>query len=75
MGSVIRLDDFRCEWRQVISARDGEGGSSSIQVHVCDRTGEVEIIQFNDEGESIRTVLSKDDASLMLAAFALRKRG
>lgn len=68
MGNVISIDEYRSPWREVFSS-DGE--TTSIQLYMNSRTGEVEIVQTNDDGESIRTVLTSLDASLLRSALTL----
>lgn len=55
MSNVVRLFDTGEEWKQVFS-HDGE--YSTLQVYVNNISGELEVVQMNDEGEAIRTCLS-----------------
>lgn len=71
MADIIQLNSFRFPWRETLTV-DGE--SSTLQVYVNQRTGEVEIVQMNDEGESIRTTLDPDDAALLSAAVVLKAK-
>ena len=66
MGQLIRLSDHLANWKQVF-AHDGE--SATVQLYVNDLTGEVEIVQMNDEGESWRTCLSTTDSVAMVEAL------
>lgn len=59
MGKLIRLADHIYNWRQVY-AHDGE--QTTLQVYVNEGTGELEIVQMNDEGEAVRTCLSTVDS-------------
>lgn len=70
MGDVIKLDSFKQPWREVL-ALDSE--SSSLQVYVNDRTGDVEIVQMNDDGKAIRTQLSRADVALLYTALTTRE--
>ncbi len=67
MGELIKLDDFRYPWKEVMTL-DSE--SSTLQVYVNESTGEAEIVQMNDDGEAIRTQLTAVDAQLLAAALA-----
>lgn len=72
MGEVIQLDAFRYPWRELVTL---DGSASTLQVYVNTQTGEVEIVQMNDEGELMRTVIASDDAALLAAALFLKKAG
>lgn len=52
MGEVIRFSDYHYKWKQVF-ALDAEG--STLHVYVNEGTGEVEVVQMNDDNETIRT--------------------
>ena len=71
MGKVIRLDDFRFPWKEVMTV---DSDSTTLQVYVNERTGEAEVVQMNDEGEVIRTPLAPVDAQLLSAALGARQR-
>ena len=45
-------------WREAFSS---DGGSSTLQVYVNDTTGQCEVVQTNDEGEAIRTMVDTYD--------------
>ena len=66
MGQLIRLSDHFANWKQVFS-HDGE--NATVQVYVNDATGEVEIVQMNDEGESWRTCLSTVDSVALVESL------
>lgn len=59
MGEVIRFSDHLYKWKQVF-AIDAE--NATLQVYVNEGTGEVEVVQMNDDGKSIRTCLSTVDS-------------
>lgn len=70
-GNVVYLADRRDSgWRSVFAV-DGE--SSTMYVYVNDISGEVEVVQMNDEGEAIRTTLDATDSAMFKAALASRK--
>ena len=71
MGKLYHLDDYRFPYREVLSV---DRGSSSLQAFVNDRTGEVEVVQANAEGEAITTVLTADDLARMLSALSTPAR-
>lgn len=66
VGDVIRLEDYKYPWHEVLSV---DGPSSTLHVYVDDRTGDVEIVQMNDDGESIRTVLCSVDVDGLITAL------
>lgn len=70
MGKLIVLDQYRQPWRQILKV---DTADSTIQVHVNDSTGEVEFVQHNDEGEAIRTVISRSDFDALKAAIGPAK--
>lgn len=74
MGKVVRISDFINKWNEVF-VHDGE--HSTLQVYRNDGTGELEIVQMNNEGEAIRTCLSTVDSACLIEAIQLisRKRG
>lgn len=67
MGEVIRLDYARY-WRQVY-VHDGQ--SSVLEVYVNEATKEIEVVQLNDDNESIRTCLGNVDTAILLEALNL----
>ncbi len=71
MGKLYHLDDFRFPYREVLSVTRG---SSSLQAYVNDRTGELEVVQSNAEGEAITTLLTADDLTRMLSALSTPAR-
>jgi len=70
MGKVIRLDDYRYPWHEKMTF-DSE--NATLQVYVNEQTGESEVVQMNDDGEAIRSQLSKEDTQLLAAALVLKK--
>lgn len=70
MGELIVLDMYRQPWRMVLKVDTPE---STVQVYVNDSTGEVELVQHNDEGEAIRTVISRSDFDVLKAAIGSAK--
>lgn len=68
MGVVIKLSDYRFPWREILKI---DSTYSTMIVYVNDQTQETEIVQFNDDYESIRTQLSATDASLLAAALTM----
>lgn len=70
MGELIVLDMYRQPWRMVLKVDTHE---STIQVYKNDATGEVEFVQHNDEGEAIRTVISRSDFDVLKAAIGSAK--
>lgn len=67
MGTVIQLDKYRDDWHEAFTA---DGHSSTLRVYVNKHTGELEVVQMNDEGEAIRTVFNRSDTLSMLAAIS-----
>jgi len=65
MGEVINLDLFRAPWEEVISTDDCNGGPTTLQVYVNQNSGQVEIVQMNDDYEAIRTTLSRADVNFL----------
>lgn len=70
MGELIVLDLYRQPWRLVLKV---DGPESTIQVYANDSTGEVEFVQHNDEGEAIRTVISRASFEALKAAISPAK--
>lgn len=70
MGEVIKFDLYRTQWKEVISTDDCNGGPSTLQAYVDERTGQVEIVQMNDEYEAIRTTLSAADVRQLTEIFS-----
>ena len=74
MNNVVNLSDYTWNepWRETYS-HDGENGT--LQTYVNSKTGELEIVQMNDEGECYRSCLSRQDASDLLQSLetALKK--
>ena len=70
MGDLIVLDCYRQPWRLVLKVDTPE---STIQVYKNGSTGEVEFVQLNDEGEAIRTVISRSDFDRLTASIGSAK--
>lgn len=66
MGELIVLDDYRQQWRKALQVHTD---ASTLSLFVNDRTGEAEIVQINDEGESISTSISSDIVKLFRKAL------
>ena len=65
MGELIRLSDRIYPWKEVFKV---ETELTTLQVYMNTGTGELEVVQMNDEGEAIRTCLSTvDSVSLSMA--------
>ena len=58
MADVVLLDDWREPWKEVFVI---DGSNSSLQVFVNKLTGEAELVQVNDDLESVRTCMSTRD--------------
>jgi len=68
MGKLIYLDDHRRPpYKEVLSVTRG---LSHLQAFVNTATGELEIVQSNDEGEAITTLLTADDLTNLLSALS-----
>ncbi len=67
MGNVIRLADHIYPWK-LSFASDSE--HSTLQVYVNERSGEIEVVQMNDEGEAIRTCLNVIDSANLSEAVS-----
>jgi hypothetical protein len=69
MSNVIRLSDYKDDgWEEVYTT---DGPNSTLQVYVNRKTGETEVVQQNDDNETIRTPLSFEDAVMLLSAVSL----
>jgi hypothetical protein len=56
-SNVIQLDEHRRgndSWEEVFTT---DGPNSTLQVYVNKKTGEIDIVQMNDDNEAIRTSL------------------
>jgi len=69
--NVVWLRDYRNEWKEVFTT---DGPDSTLQVYVNRRTGEAEIVQQNDDNETIRTTIDIADAQLLIAALSTPKQ-
>jgi len=75
MSNVIRLSDYRDDgWVEVFTA---DGPNSTLQVYASAKLGQVEVVQQNDDNETIRTVISGHDVDSMALAImkAFDKKG
>jgi len=63
MGKLIRLADHIYPWKQLY-VHDGE--HSTLQVYVNESSGELEIVQLNDDNKAIRTCMSREDAAHLI---------
>jgi hypothetical protein len=68
MGTVINLRDYQDEWKEVFAT---DGPNSTLQVYVNKRTGAAEVVQQNDDGETIRTPLDFADTVMLLSTVSL----
>ncbi len=66
MSNVTQITDYIGKWREVYRHSDDENGVTLV-VFINDRTAELDIVQTNDEGESITTRLGKDAGLLFVA--------
>ncbi len=67
MGDLIRLADHIYPWKQVYAI---DSANSTLQIYMNEGTGELEVVQMNDEGEAIRTCLSTCDSITLASTFA-----
>jgi hypothetical protein len=65
-AEIIVLDHHRYPWTELLSLH---GAGSTLQVHMNSLTGEVEFTQMNDEGEAIRTSLTRAQADSLRSAL------
>lgn len=70
MGELIVLDDYRQQWREALKVHTD---TSTLSLFVNARTGEAEVVQTNDEGESISTLISSDIVELFREALQPRR--
>lgn len=71
MGTLHHLDDYRFPWHEVLTV---DGQASTLQVFRNDMTGEIEIAQMNDEGEAVRTTLSRLDVDSLKRVLDVPKK-
>ena len=51
MNNVINMSDYRFEeWHEVMTY---ENVNSTLQIYINDKTGELDIVQMNDDNEAI----------------------
>jgi len=74
VNNVVQMKNYQWadHWQETYS-HDGENGT--LQAHVNSKTGELEIVQMNDDGECYRSCLSAQEAKDLLQSLeaALRK--
>ena len=70
MGKLIKLEDHIYPWKEAFAV-DGE--ASALQLYVNEYTGEAEIVQSNDDGEVMRTVLTPANAALLREAIKIKE--
>lgn len=68
-NNVIQISNFFNSWKEVC-AFDAE--TSTLQFYVNKRTGEIEVVQMNDDGEVIRTQLSSHDSDILREVLSLK---
>lgn len=71
MGDVRYLNDYSFPWREVFSREDF---ATDLQIYINDRTGDVEVVQVNAEGEALTTCLSADDVQNVLKALMAQSK-
>lgn len=72
MSNVIQLNEYRFggdSWEEVFAT---DGPNSTLQVYVNKSTGEVDIVQMNDDNEAIR--ISLDPVARAELARVLTKK-
>ena len=65
--NVVHMDDFMNNWRQVYRVDDSLNGST-LTIHVNKYTKQFDVIQTNDDGESITTHMSALTGAAFLSA-------
>ena len=58
-SNVIKIDGFFDSWKKVFEANDPVNGTS-LTIYSNGRTKQFDVVQTNDEGESITTHLTAD---------------
>lgn len=68
MCKVINLNEQQeSSWNSIYEI---DSQYATLQVHLCSKTKELEIVQMNNVDESIRTVLSKNESYDLLKSLA-----
>ncbi len=62
------LANYKVTWKKIFSSSDS---NSTVEVFTNDKTGDIDIVQLNDDGKSIRTSLDPESAALFLAALTI----
>ncbi len=72
MGDVVNIKNYQVNradcWQPVLTV---DSNVASLQVYVNPQTREAEIVQSNNDGTSIRTVLCPSDRAALGAALLL----
>ena len=71
MGEVINLEDYKYPWKEVLTL---DSDASTLQVYFNEYTNQAEIVQMNDDGDTIRNVLNQEDAVLLSAALVQKAK-
>jgi hypothetical protein len=66
MGELINLADHRYPWKEIYSM---DSDASTVQVHANRSTGEIDIVQMNDDDKVIRSTLSRTDVTNLVRAL------
>lgn len=66
MGDVVRMSDFVYPWKEILTV-DNE--CNTCHVYLNTGTGEIEIVQINDDGESIRTQFDTVETASLVSAI------
>lgn len=69
MGDLIQLNDFRPKWKKALTLTKN---GVTLHVYVDLDTGQVDLVQVNEEGEALRTELSLDDSVLLRACLVVK---
>jgi len=69
MNNLIHLSKYIYTWKMLFE-HDCE--NSTLQIYYNESTGEMEIVQMNDEGEMIRTCLGKIDSTNLIHVVGSR---
>jgi len=65
------MNDYKDTWKLLF---EHSGEFSTLQIYVDERSGEMELVQMNDEGEAIRTCLSSLDSSDLIHSLCQRQK-
>lgn len=68
MSRIVSISDFLdSAWSEAFSSQND---GASLHVFQNSRTGELEIVQVNDQGEANRIVLDHESSALLRASLA-----